>query len=339
MVSRPAVYVTREIPEAGLDMLEADYEVHTWEKKLPPSKERIITSLQELEADALLCLLTDNIDAEVLDASDSLEVVSTCSVGYDHIDLDAAAERGIDVGHTPGVLTETTADLAWSLMMTCARRTIEGHHYVREGRWETWQPTLLTGQDVHDTTLGIVGLGNIGTAVARRGAGFGMDVIYSSRSRKPETEAELENHGVDIEYVDRDVVFECSDFISLHVPLTKETEGLVSTVEFERMKEDAVLINTSRGEVVDTDALIQALDSGEIKRAGLDVTDPEPLPGDHPLLNLAPERVVVLPHLGSASVGTRDKMARMAAENIVAGLHGEELPNSALADAGYDIRT
>lgn len=334
-MSQSVVYVTREIPQIGLDQLASECEVHVWDGKLPPSKAHIEEQLCEFDADALLCLLTDDIDESVLDATDSLEVVSTYSVGYDHIDLEAAVERDIDVGHTPGVLTETTADMTWALLLTCARRTVEGHDYVEADEWETWQPTLVTGQNVHDASLGIVGMGNIGAAVAQRGGGFDMDVLYSSRSPKPDIEYELATYGIDAKRVETDRVFEESDFVSLHVPLTEETEGLVGHREFALMDEDAILVNTSRGGVINTDALIAALSEGKIRRAGLDVTDPEPLPGDHPLLDLAPEKVVVAPHLGSASVRTREKMARMAAENVLVGLRGEELPNSALADAGY----
>jgi len=332
MADSPVVYVTREIPEAGIDALEPECEVHVREAKLPPDHEELLADLRELEPDGLLCLLTEEIDGEVMDASPNLRALSTVSVGYDHIDTDAAAERGLPVGHTPGVLGETTADFAWALLMTAARRTVEGHEYVLEDEWETWGPKLLTGPDVHGATLGVVGLGDIGTRVARRTAGFGMDVVYTATGRHEDRERELADHGVDAEYVDLAGLLDRSDFVSIHTPLTEETEGLLGAAEFERMKEGAVLVNTARGPIVDADALDAALDEGEIARAGLDVTDPEPLPADHELLRHAPERLVVTPHIGSASIGTRDRMATMAAENLLAGLRGEALPNSALED-------
>ena len=336
MSETPTVYVTRRIPEVGLDRLRERYEVEVWDDTLPPAKEHIEARLSSLDAEGLVCLLSDDIDADVLDASPDLSVVSTFSVGYDHVDLAAATDRGIAVGHTPGVLTETPADLAWALLLSCARRTVEGHAYVEAGEWDAWGPTLLTGADIHDTTLGIVGLGKIGTAVARRGAGFGMDVLYTGPNRKPDREAELAELGIDATFVGHDELVAGSDFLSLHVPLTDATEGLIGAEELRRMPEDATLINTSRGEVVDTDALDTALERGWISRAGLDVTDPEPLPADHSILRHAPERLVVTPHIGSASVGTRNRMAEMTAANVEAGIEGRDLPHSALHDAGVE---
>lgn len=336
MSETPTVYVTRQLPEVGLDRLRERYEVAVWEETLPPSKSHIREQLSALDAEGLVCLLSDDVDADVLDASPDLSVVSTFSVGYDHIDVAAAAEREVAVGHTPGVLTETTADLAWALLLSCARRTVEGHDYVEADEWEAWGPTLLTGADVHDATLGIVGLGKIGTAVARRGAGFEMDVLYTGRSRKPDREAELAEAGVDATFVDREELLADSDFVSLHVPLVADTEGYIGADELRRMSDDAILVNTSRGAVVDTDALDTALERGWIGRAGLDVTDPEPLPGDHPILRHAPERLVVTPHVGSSSVGTRNQMSEMTAANVEAGIEGQELPHSALRDAGLE---
>jgi len=336
MPETPVVYVTREIPDVGLEQLRERYEVVVWDGKLPPEKDHIVSRLRELDAEGLVCLLSDEIDGDVLAASPDLEVVSTYSVGYDHIDLAAAAERDVAVGHTPGVLTETTADLAWALLTTCARRTVEGHAYVEAGEWETWGPRLLTGPDVHGATLGVVGLGKIGTAVARRAAGFEMDVLYAGRSQKPDRESELAAVGVDATYVERDELLAESDFVSLHVPLVEETAGMIGADELRRMSEGAILINTSRGAVVDTDALDTALEEGWITRAGLDVTDPEPLPADHPIMRHAPERLVVTPHVGSASIGTRNRMAEMVAEDVIAGIEGEPLVRSALRDAGLE---
>lgn len=332
MSDRPTVYVTREIPEAGLELLEDECDLHVWDGKLPPEKEHIVQRLAELEADGLLCLLSDDVDGEVMDASPNLDVVSTFSVGYDHVDLDAAEERGIAVGHTPGVLSDTTADFAWALLMTTARRTVEGQQYVLDDEWETWGPRLMTGPDVHHATLGIVGLGNIGSVVARRAAGFEMEVLYSDVERREETEAELADAGVDVTYVGQDELLERSDFVTLHVPLFESTRHLVGEEELRRMKEGAILINTSRGPIVDTGALDTALEEGWIARAGLDVTDPEPLPADHDITRHCPEKLVVTPHIASASIGTRNKMATMAAENLLAGVAGQRLPNSALED-------
>ena len=333
MADKPSVYVTRRIPSVGIEMLEEECNLEVWDEKLPPGKDRICERLADLEADGLLCLLTDTVDGEVLDASPNLDVVSTYSVGYDHVDIDAAAERDIQVGHTPGVLTETTADYAWALLMSSARRTTEGHHYVEDGEWETWQPKLLTGQDVHGATLGLVGLGNIGAAVAKRAGGFDMEVLYSDVEQQIQQESKLEERGVDITYVDQKDVFERSDFVSLHVPLIPPTEGLVGEDELRRMKDDAILINTSRGPVIGMAALERALQNDWIERAALDVTDPEPLPEDHSVLDLAPEKLLTTPHIASASVQTRNKMAKMAAENVLAGLRGDSLPNSARADS------
>ena len=328
----PTVYVTRQIPDAGLELLEESCDLHVWDGKLPPSKDHIIERLAELEADGLLCLLSDDVDGEVMDASPNLKVVSTFSVGYDHVNLDDAQERGIAVGHTPGVLSETTADFAWSLLMTTARRTVEGQEYVLDGEWETWGPKLLTGPDVHHATLGVIGLGNIGAAVARRAAGFEMEVLYSDVGPNEEAEADLEAAGVDVTYVDQNELLERSDFVTLHVPLFESTHHLIGEAELRRMKEGAILINTSRGPIVDTEALDTALEKNWIERAGLDVTEPEPLPADHEITRHCPEKLVVTPHIASASIGTRNQMATMAAENLLAGIAGENLPNSALED-------
>jgi Lactate dehydrogenase and related dehydrogenases len=331
-MSEPVVYVTREIPEAGLELVEAETEMHLWDGKLPPEKDHIIERLKELEADGLLCLLTDETDGEVMDASPDLDVVSTFSVGYDHVDVDAAIERDLAVGHTPGVLSDTTADFAWAMLMTTARRTVEGSEYVLADEWETWGPKLLTGPDVSGATLGIVGLGNIGSVVAQRTAGFDMDVLYTDAEPQPDVEEDLAEYGVDAQFVSKDELLERSDFVTVHVPLMDATHHFISEDELRAMKDSAVLVNTSRGPVVDTEALDKALENDWIERAGLDVTDPEPLPGDHDITRHVPEKLVVTPHIASASIQTRDKMATMAAKNLLAGLRGEELPNSAVAD-------
>lgn len=334
MSSRPVVYVTREIPQAGLDALADRCEVHVWPDPVEPSHEELVERVADLDADALFCNVADIVDAAVLDASSNLRTVGTMSVGYDHVDLEAAAERGISVGHTPGVLAETTADLAWALLMAAARRIVEAHATVRDGEWETWGPTTLLGRDVHDATIGIVGMGGIGTAFAKRAAGFDAEIVYSHTGRNDAAEAELAEYGLDAEYHDLDGVLDRAEFLSLHVPLTEDTHGLIGERELRRLDDEAVLINTARGEIVDTDALVRALSADWIRHAALDVSDPEPLPANHPLMEHAPERLTIAPHIGSASTATRDRMATMTAENILAGLDGKRPPYSALSDAG-----
>lgn len=311
---RPRVFVTRRLPGDALERLSAAARVDVWEQDLPPPRDVLLARLRD--AEGLICLLTDRIDAEVLDAAPRLRVVSTMAVGYDHIDIAAATARGVPVGHTPGVLTETTADLAWALLLATARRVVEGDRFVREGRWKTWDPNLLLGYDVHGATLGIVGMGAIGQAVARRAAGFEMQVLYTRRS---ERESDLGRR------VSLDELLRESDFVSLHVPLTAETRHLIGERELRLMKRTAILINTARGPVVDQAALAAALRDGVIAGAGLDVTEVEPIPPEDPLLG-APN-VVILPHIGSASYATRARMAAMAVENCVAGLEGRPLPH------------
>jgi glyoxylate reductase len=332
MADRPVMYATREIPERGMASLENHCDLHLWEKSTPPPKPDLIERLMELNPDGLLCLLTDEIDAEVMDSAPALRAISTFSVGYDHVDIGAAINRDIAVGHTPSVLTETTADLAWALLMACARRVVEGQQYVSDDEWETWQPTLLMGPDIHGATLGIVGLGKIGTAVARRSAGFDMSVIYTGTEQKAEREQELAAKGIEAEHVSHEQLFERSDFVSIHVPLTVDTHHLVGESELSALGSDGVLVNTSRGEVVDSVALERVLSSDSLFAAGLDVTDPEPLPADHELGDHFGERLLVTPHIGSASLQTRNQMAEMAVENLKAGLSGETLPNSAVED-------
>jgi glyoxylate reductase len=313
------VYITRPIAEEAIEMVRAAAEVAVWpEPDLPPPREVILREVRE--ADGLLCLLTDQIDAGVIAAGEKLRVISNCAVGYDNIDVAAASARGIMVCNTPGVLTETTADLAWALIMAAARRIAEADRYLRAGRWRSWSPQLLLGQDVHRATLGIVGLGRIGQAVARRARGFEMRVVYTDVERRLEEEQAL-----GVEFAPLTELLRQSDFVSLHIPLTPETQHLIGAAELAMMKPSAVLVNTSRGPVVDEIALADALREGRLFAAGLDVFAAEPLPMDSPLLGL--ENVVLLPHIGSASVATRTRMARMAAENLVAALAGERPPH------------
>ncbi len=315
--TQPVVFVTRRIPEAGLRRVRERCTVRLWDQELPPPKETILQEV--VNCDGLLCLLTDPIDAEVIAAGSGLRVISQFAVGVDNIDLAAATARGIPVGHTPGVLTEATADMAFALLMAAARRIPEGIEKVRAGRWHTWEPLGLLGTDIWGATLGIIGLGRIGTAVARRARGFTMRLLYHDRAPRPDAAAE-----VGAEYVGLDQLLAQSDFVSLHCPLTAETRHLINEATLRRMKPTAVLINTARGPVVDTDALLVALREGWIRAAALDVTDPEPLPPDHPLLELP--NCIVVPHIASATISARDRMAEMAAENLLAGLSGERLP-------------
>jgi glyoxylate reductase len=304
------VFVTRQLAGDALERLRAaGHEVDVWPERRPPPpgvlRERIA------EADALLCLLTDPVDADLLDAAPRLRAIANLAVGSDNIDLEAARARGVAVGVTPGVLTETTADLAFALILAAARRLPEGQAAVRDGEWLTWEPDWLLGRDVHGATLGIVGLGRIGSAVARRAEGFGMTVLGHSRSSgRP-----------------LDELLARADFVSLHVPLTPETRHLIDAAALSRMKPTAYLVNTARGGVVDQDALAAALHRGAIAGAALDVTDPEPLPPDDPLLD-APN-LIVLPHLGSATHATREAMADLAVDNLLAALDSKPMPHPA----------
>ncbi|MCS7282345.1 MAG: D-glycerate dehydrogenase [Anaerolineae bacterium] len=317
METKPLVFVTRRIPEEGLNLVREACTVRLWEGELPPPKDVL---LREVPAcDGLLSLLTDPIDAEVIAAGVRLRVISQMAVGVDNIDLRAATARGIPVGHTPGVLTEATADFTFALLMAAARRIPEGVDYVRAGKWRTWEPMGLLGVDVWGATLGIVGLGRIGTAVARRARGFAMRILYYDPTRRPELEAEL-----GVEYAELEDLLAQADFVTLHCPLTPQTRHLINEAALRRMKPTAILVNAARGPVVDTGALIRALSEGWIRAAALDVTDPEPLPPDHPLLSLP--NCVVVPHIASATVSTRNRMARIAAENLLAGLRGQRLP-------------
>jgi glyoxylate reductase len=329
-VSAPGarVFVGRPIPDAGLELLRDSCIVQVWPGPLPPAPAELREAVRGCAG--ILSLLTDRIDSSAMDAAGSgLKVISNFAVGVDNVDVGEATRRGIPVGNTPDVLTETTADLAWALLMSAARRIVEGDRYVREGLWKTWEPRLLLGREVAGATLGIVGYGRIGKAVARRAHGFGMRVLVTSRH--PDASDER------VSFVNFATLLEESDFISIHTPLTDETRGLFDRAAFGRMKAGAILINTARGPVVDSSALAEALASGKLTGAGLDVTDPEPIPMDSPLLRLP--NCVVVPHIGSATVQTRDRMARMAATNLLAGLRGEPLPHCMNADALARSRT
>jgi len=316
----PRVLVTREIPAVGLRLLREVAYVDVWDRPVPPPRDELLRRVAG--ADGLLALLTDRVDDELLDAAGpGLRVVANLAVGYDNIDLAACARRGIPVGNTPGVLTEATADLAFALLLAAARRLPESAALVAQDRWLTWDPLLLLGKDVSGATLGIVGFGRIGREVARRARGFGMRVLAHGRRRAPDaTYGEL-----GVEPVALDELLARSDFVTLHVSLSAETWHLIDAAALARMRPGAVLVNTSRGPVVDQAALADALRSGHLFAAALDVSDPEPMRADDPLLALP--NCLVVPHIGSATQRTRDRMAEKAARNIIAGLRGEALPD------------
>lgn len=320
-MSHPKIFITRLIPDLGLTLIKEHFPTpEVWTHDLPPTREQLLEKVRGV--DGLLCLLTERIDAELMDAIGSqVKVISSMSVGVDHVDLVEATRRGIPIGNTPGVLTDATADQAFALLLAAARRITEAEHYVRSGKWVTWSPSLLLGADLAGATLGIVGFGRIGQAVAKRAQGFDMRVIYHDPTAEPAYNAE---------HVDLDTLLHESDFVSIHVPLTKNTHHLVNVDFLSKMKPNAVLVNTARGGVLDQTALYDALKSNRIFAAALDVTDPEPLPMNSPLLEL--ENCLIVPHLGSASKRTRDQMSLLAAQNLIAGLNGERLQHCANPD-------
>jgi glyoxylate reductase len=306
-------FVTRQIPGSALERLAVEHDVDVWPDRLPPSVDVLCERTEH--AEGLLCMLTDSVAAPLFEAAPRLRAVSTYAVGVDNIDLELASSRGIQVGHTPDVLTETSADLALALMLAVMRRIPEGDASVRAGDWLTWEPATLLGRDLHRSTVGIIGLGRIGQAVKRRVEGFGARVIHSGRT-----------DGVAL-----DELLVEADVVSLHCPLTEQTRGMIDVEALQQLGPEGYLVNTARGPIVDTDALTEALQQGWIAGAALDVTDPEPLPPDHPLLT-APN-LVVAPHLGSASHATREEMANIAVDNLLAGLSGEPMPHCANPDA------
>ncbi|HPC74772.1 MAG: D-glycerate dehydrogenase [Syntrophales bacterium] len=319
-MSQPRVFVTRQLPEEGIQIIRAVCDVDIWPGEYPPPRGELLEKVRGVAG--VLSLMMDPMDAELMEAAGpQLKIISNYAVGYDNIDVFEATRRGILVGNTPGVLTETTADLAFALIMATARRIGEGYDFVRAGKWDTFKPMELLGMDVHGATLGIIGMGRIGTAVARRGKGFDMKVLYYDHRSRTELGAAI---GARL-CATLDELLAESDFVSLHTPLTPQTRHLINAEAFKKMKKTAILVNTTRGPVVDSDALYDALKNGRIAYAGLDVTDPEPLPRNHPLLTLP--NCLVVPHIGSASVATRARMSVMAAENLVAGVTGRVPPN------------
>ncbi|MBA3871807.1 MAG: D-glycerate dehydrogenase [Anaerolineae bacterium] len=319
---RPKVFVSRIIPEAGLNLIREVCEAEIWPEVMPPPYEVVAEKVKTV--DGLLSTLNDRIDAPLIaGAGTQLKVISQMAVGYDNIDAKAAQTRGIVVGNTPGVLTDATADLAFALLLASARRIVEGVEYIRAGKWRTWEPKALLGGDLSGATLGIIGLGRIGEAVARRASGFNMQILAYSPSKNSEDVSRL-----GIELTSLDTLLSKSDYISIHVPLNAQTRGMINAESLRKMKASAILINTARGPIIDQQALYEAVKAGVIGGAALDVTNPEPMAFDDPLLSLS--NVIVVPHIGSASQHTRDKMATMAAENLIAGIYGKPLPNQVI---------
>ncbi|MEK5441351.1 2-hydroxyacid dehydrogenase [Fredinandcohnia sp. FSL W7-1320] len=307
-MTRPYVFITRKLSDNAIQPLMEVADVHIWNEEEKAVPREIL--LEEVKkADALLTMLSDKVDKELLDAAPKLKVIANLAVGYDNIDVEYANQKGIAICNTPDVLTDTTADLAFALLLSTARRVVEAAEFIKKGEWKSWSPLLLAGSDVHHKTIGIVGMGKIGEAVAKRATGFDMNILYHNRSRNVVAEERI-----GASYTSFDELIETSDFIVCLTPLTDETRGLFSKESFMKMKNSAVFINVSRGPVVDEDALYQALVTGEIAAAGLDVFEKEPVDADHPLLTLP--NVVALPHIGSSSTETREKMMKLCCENI-----------------------
>lgn len=313
---KPKVLITRKISREIVEKIEAVCSVEMWEEEeiqIP----REVLEKKIVDMEGLFCLLTETVDSDLLDKAKKLKVVSNMAVGYNNIDIEAAKQRGITVTNTPGVLTETTADLTFALLMATSRRLIEASRCLHNGEWKTWSPMQLTGQDIFGATMGIIGMGRIGEAVAKRAKGFNMELLYHNRSRKPEVESNL-----GVQYLELDELLQQSDFVVVMTPYTKETVNLIAERELSLMKKSAILINTARGGIVNEEALYRALKNNEIWAAGLDVFETEPVSLDNPLLSLP--NVVALPHIGSASIKTRLKMAELAADNLIKGVTNQK---------------
>ena len=319
MGDKKKVFVTRKIdPEAIELMKDSGFDVHVWEDEMPPSRDILLQQCKD--ASALLTLVTDKIDDELMSQSPQLKVVANMAVGYDNFDVPSATKRGIAMANTPGVLTKTTADLTWALLMAAGRLVVQGDRDVRAGKWKTWLPLGYLGQDIYDSTLGVLGLGQIGLEVAKRWLGFDMKILYFDTYRMKDME---EKYGFEYSS-DVETVLKKAAFISVHTPLTEETYHLIGEKEFAMMKPNAILVNAARGPIVDPKALYEALKSNVIAGAGLDVTEPEPILMDDPLLTL--DNCVIAPHIGSASVATRNKMAMLSAQNIIAYFQNKPMP-------------
>lgn len=312
---KPYIYITRKLPQEAVERFQTEFEIKMWDFEDVPVPREIL--LKEAEkADALLTMLSDSIDEKVLNAGERLKVVANLAVGFDNIDIVTASKKGVAVCNTPDVLTDTTADLAFALLMATARRIVEASEMVKQGEWKSWSPLLLAGHDIHHKTIGIVGMGKIGSAVAKRATGFEMEILYHNRSRKPEIEKEI-----GAKFSSFDELVTKSDFIVCLTPLTNETRNLFTREVFKKMKPSSIFINAGRGPVVDEEALHAALVEGEIAGAGLDVFVKEPISGEHPLLSLP--NVVAIPHIGSSSVETRITMMELCMENMIAVLNGK----------------
>jgi glyoxylate reductase len=318
MAAKPKVFVSRIIPQAGLQRIRELCDAEVWPEQMPPHYELLRTKVAV--CDGLVSLLTDKIDAALLDAAPRLKVVSNYAVGFNNIDVPAATARGVAVGNTPGVLTDATADMAFCLLIGAARHLTAGHRYTLSGQWKTWEPLGHLGQDLAGRTLGVVGMGRIGYALAKRcHAGWDMNILYYEVHKSDKAEKDL-----GAKQVDFDTLLKDSDLISVHTDLNEKTRGLFSAAQFQKMKRTAVFVNTARGPIVDEKALYEALKSGTIFAAGLDVMDPEPPQMDNPLLKLP--NIIIAPHIASATVGTRNAMAEICANNLIAGLTGQKLP-------------
>ena len=316
-MAKPKVFVTRIIDQEALDMIAGEAEMEVWPDEYPPSPGTLREKVREVEG--VLTNVMDRVDGALLDAASRLKVVSQLAVGVDNVDVPELTRRGIRLGHTPGVLSKATADLTFALLLAAARRVAESDRWVRAGNWKmAFHPKYWLGPDVSEATIGIVGMGKIGMEVARRALGFEMKVLFTKTFP-----VQLGEEGSTMQQVDLATLLWDSDFVTLHVPLLPETRHLIGERELAMMKPTAILINASRGPVVDSDALYRALKEGGIAGAGLDVLDPEPVPPDDPLLTL--DNVVITPHIGSASVGSRKGMGLLAARNLLAGLKGERL--------------
>lgn len=312
---KPSIYITRKLPDVCIAELKETFNVKMWESEEIAVPQDVLFSEVE-KADALLTVVSDPVTDELLSVGRNLKVVANMAVGYDNIDVEAATKRGIYVCNTPDVLTETTADLTFALLLATARRVVEAAEFTKEGKWQSWSPFLLAGHDVHHKTIGICGMGKIGEAVARRAKGFGMEILYHNRSRKPEAEKEI-----GVKYCSFDNLIDQSDFVVAMAPLTNETRHMFNAEVFKKMKSTAIFINTSRGAVADEGALYEALEQKEIAGAGLDVFEVEPITADYPLLKL--QNVTALPHIGSSSIDTRMGMIHICVENIQRILSGE----------------
>ena len=327
MNAKPRVFVARKIFSEWYDRIAAEADAELWEDELPPSRDVLLEKVKGI--DGLLCLLTEEVDARLMNAAGpQLKVISQIAVGYENIDVGEATRRGIPVGYTPEVLTQTTADAAFALLMAAGRRIVEGAQAVHAGRWKTWHPLHYLGQDIYGSTLGLIGLGRIGGEMVQRALGFNMQVLYHDLVRREDLE------GPSVRQVDLDTLLADSDFISLHTNLTEQTYHFIGEAELAKMKPTAILVNSARGPVVDPKALYEALRDGQIAAAALDVTEPEPIPMDDPLLTL--DNCLIVPHIASASVKTRGEMSRIAATNLINGIKGEPLLTCVNPDV-YDV--